>query len=233
MSPRDRWCEQLRQVPRSAWPDFLAQHSGLPGPRANTELAMAYAELADRSQIDRAVDSADEYLAMCATVGLGARASDARTLAALHRLASDPRWRVREAVALGLQLLGDSDFGELERIVQMWVHDHDPLVIRAAAASVCEPRLLGTPHAAAVAIDICAEATAFITRWPQDARRDPALRSLRQTLGYCWSVAIAAAPEKGLPTFRLLEDRLLDEADPDVTWVIAENLKKKRLARLT
>ncbi|MBJ7463636.1 MAG: HEAT repeat domain-containing protein [Mycolicibacterium sp.] len=227
MSPRDQWSAQLRQVPRSAWPDFLTAHSGLPGPRANTELAIAYAGLADRSEIERAVGSADEYLAMCGTVGLGAAATDAGALAALHRLASDPRWRIREAVAMGLQLLGDHDFGALERIVRVWVRDRDPLVVRAAAAAICEPRLLGTPHAAAVAIAICAEATATITGWPPDSRRDSALRSLRQTLGYCWSVAVAAAPEDGMPVFRSLDD-----TDADVAWVIAQNLTKKRLARL-
>lgn len=227
MSPRDRWRAELLRVPRAAWPDFLAEHSGLPGPRGNTELALAYAELADRSQIDRALDSADEYLAMCATAGLGVRATDGPTLAALHRMASDPRWRIREAVAMGLQLLGDNDFGALENIVRRWVHDSDPLVVRAAAAAICEPRLLGTPHAAAAAVEICVQATATITRWPPGTRRDSSLRSLRQTLGYCWSVAIAAAPEQGLPAFRALDDN-----DPDVKWVIAQNLKKKRLARL-
>lgn len=227
MSPRDRWCAELSQVPRSDWPVFLTEHSGLPGPRANTELAIAYAELAERSEIDRAIDSPDEFLAMCATVALGVRATDAHTLATVHRLAADPRWRVREAVALGLQLLGDSDFGELERIVRIWAHDRDPLVVRAATAAICEPRLLGTPRSASVAIDICARATGVIGGWPRDARRDPSLRTLRQTLAYCWSVAIAAAPEQGIPAFRSLDD-----TDPDVAWVITQNLKKKRLARL-
>ncbi|MDZ7884267.1 MAG: HEAT repeat domain-containing protein [Mycobacterium sp.] len=227
MVPRDHWCAELLRMRRAEWHGFLAEHSGLPGPRANTELALAYASVADRSQIDLAIASADEYLAMCGTVGLGAAATDAGALAALHRLASDPRWRIREAVAMGLQLLGDHDFGALERIVRVWVRDRDPLVVRAAAAAICEPRLLGTPHGAAVAIAICAEATATITGWPPDSRRDSALRSLRQTLGYCWSVAVAAAPEDGLPVFRSLDD-----TDSDVAWVIAQNLKKKRLARL-
>ena len=128
---------------------------------------------------------------------------------------------------MGLQLLGDNDFGALEDIAQVWVRDPDPLVVRAAAAAICEPRLLGTPHAAALAIQICAEATATITGWPPDSRRNPALRSLRQTLGYCWSIAIAAAPEDGLAVFQSLAD-----TDPDVSWVIAQNLTKKRLARL-
>jgi hypothetical protein len=34
----------LRALPAEAWPDYLARHSGLPGPRANLELAAAVAE---------------------------------------------------------------------------------------------------------------------------------------------------------------------------------------------
>ncbi|MGB3485529.1 MAG: HEAT repeat domain-containing protein [Mycobacterium sp.] len=227
MKPREKWAVELRRLPRSAWPDFLAEHSGLPGPRANTELAIAYAELADSADIDPAIASADEYLAMCGSVALGARATDPAALAKLHRLAGDPRWRIREAVAMGLQLLADNNFSDLERIVEAWVEDRDPLVVRAAAAAICEPRLLGTPQAAAVAITVCDTATNVITGWPTDARTDPSLRSLRQTLGYCWSVAVAADPENGLPAFRSLDD-----TDPDVTWIVGQNLRKKRLSRL-
>lgn len=227
VKPREKWAVELRRLPRSAWPDFLAEHSGLPGPRANTELAIAYAELADSADIDPAIASADEYLAMCGSVALGARATDPAALAKLHRLAGDPRWRIREAVAMGLQLLADNNFSDLERIVEAWVEDRDPLVVRAAAAAICEPRLLGTPQAAAVAITVCDTATNVITGWPTDARTDPSLRSLRQTLGYCWSVAVAADPENGLPAFRSLDD-----TDPDVTWIVGQNLRKKRLSRL-
>ncbi|CAN3126343.1 HEAT repeat domain-containing protein [Mycobacterium sp. smrl_JER01] len=227
MKPRHRWYSELRALSSSEWNRFLGEHSGLPGPRANTELAIAYAELADQKHIVAAAGDSDEYLAMCGAVALGARASEPRALATLHRLASDPRWRVREGVALGLQLLGDAGFGDLERIATAWVGDEDPLVRRAAVAAICEPRLLGNPHAAAVAIDVCRNATASITRTSRSARRDPALRALRQALGYCWSVAVAAAPDTGLPAFHEL-----DRDDPDVAWIVNQNLRKKRLARL-
>ncbi|MCY1247415.1 hypothetical protein D9M72_607440 [compost metagenome] len=50
---------------------------------------------------------------------------------------------------------------------------------------------------------------------------------LRQGLGYCWSVAIAASPAEG---FRRLE-RWAASDDKDVRWIVRENLKKARLAR--
>ncbi|TQK27869.1 hypothetical protein FBY28_0831 [Arthrobacter sp. SLBN-53] len=227
MTPRMQWTAELRALPRTSWPRYLDEHSGLPGPRANTELALAFGALADQEDVDRVVDSADEYRAMCGAVALGARATDTAARARAHTAASDPRWRVREGVVLGLQLLADNDIGTVQKLVARWARDRDPLVVRAAVAAICEPRLLGTEPAAACAIDTCTTATAVVAGWPADARRDPALRTLRQTLGYCWSVAVAAAPDSGLPAFSSLDD-----TDPDVSWVIQQNLKKKRLMRI-
>jgi hypothetical protein len=53
------------------------------------------------------------------------------------------------------------------------------------------------------------------------------VRTLRQALGYCWGVAVAADPAQGLPAFWAL-----DEADPDVAWIVRKNLEKTRLIRL-
>ena len=61
-----------------------------------------------------------------------------------------------------------------------------------------------------------------------DNRRDADFLTLRQGLGYCWSVAVAALPEVGKP---LMEKWLLS-ADKDVQWIMRENLKKARLARM-
>ncbi|MDF2826059.1 MAG: lyase heat protein repeat-containing protein [Mycobacterium sp.] len=173
------------------------------------------------------IGSDDEFLALCGTVALGARAGEPVANVTLRRLARDSRWRIREAVALGLQLRGDADPAELERIALEWVCDPDPLVQRAAAAAICEPRLLHTARSAAVAVEVCRIATNSLTGHPPAVRRDPPLRTLRQSLGYCWSVAVAADPEPGLAVFRSL-----DGSDPDVAWIITENLGKKRLARL-
>jgi hypothetical protein len=59
-------------------------------------------------------------------------------------------------------------------------------------------------------------------------RRTEEFRTLRQALGYCWSVAIAAAPVDGLAAFA----RWRRSPDPDVGWVVRENLKKARLQRV-
>jgi len=59
-------------------------------------------------------------------------------------------------------------------------------------------------------------------------RRSPSVRTLRQALGYGWSVAIAALPAEGLRIFAVLQR----SADPDIAWIVRENSKKHRLRKL-
>ena len=70
--------------------------------------------------------------------------------------------------------------------------------------------------------------TADLARSPLPARCETAVRTLRQTLGYAWSVAIAAVADDGLAAFSRLEA----DADPDIAWIVRENRKKARLKRL-
>jgi hypothetical protein len=50
---------------------------------------------------------------------------------------------------------------------------------------------------------------------------------LRQGLAYCWSVAVAADPGAGIPRF----ERWARDPDPDVRWLVRQNLAKTRLSR--
>ena len=64
--------EHRRQLARLAdWEPYLRRHSGLPGPRANLELAQAVADLGDLPLFERFTGSDDEYLAVCGCIGLG------------------------------------------------------------------------------------------------------------------------------------------------------------------
>lgn len=230
MPRRADYRAELSHLPAADWMDYLTAHSGLPGPRGNLELAAAAAEQADAGMIDTLIATGDEYLVFCGVVGLGKRlaAGDEQVVARLRTHATDGRWRVREAVAMALQRCGDEDLTRMLQIVSVWADDPDPLVQRAAAAGVCEPRLLRSPGAAAVAVDVCERATRSLVARPAGQRRDPAVRVLRKGLGYCWSVAVAADPSRGLPRFRALAG----STDPDVVWIVRENRKKARLARL-
>lgn len=220
----------------AAWRAHLAARSGLPGPRANLELVEAFADVAPPALIDEFAADADEYLALCAAVALGrllaeGGAADAAALVTrLRALAADERWRVREGVAMALQRVGDADPALLVRIVAKWSAGPTPLVARAAVAGVCEPRLLRDRATALAALDACERATVLLVSLPAQDRRGAAARTLRQGLGYCWSVAVAATPEPGLARFSRLAEAA--EADADVAWIVRTNRSKARLARL-
>ena len=239
MGTREVYAHELRHLGAAQWLGYLGERSGLPGPRGNIELAQAVADVGVPAFFDRLIETDDEYLVFCGVVGLGRElAEDADTdearAEAEHRLrrhATDVRWRVREAVAMALQRLGDADLARLLDVVRRWADDDDPLVLRAAAAAICEPRLLREPAAAAAAVAVCEQATRALVALPADRRQDPDVRTLRQGLGYCWSVAVAADPAEGLPRFRALSDDPFG-SDPDVVWIVRENRAKARLAAL-
>jgi hypothetical protein len=76
-------------------------------------------------------------------------------------------------------------------------------------------------------LDLLDKVTASLAA--EENRRSEGVRALRKALGYCWSVAVAALPDEGTPRL----ERWLASDDPDVRWVMRENLRKARLRRLT
>ena len=173
----------------------------------------------------------DEYLRFCGTEAVGRHIveepDDASHRALIRRRAADNLWRVREGAARALQIVGDADRGRLRTIVAEWVGDANPYVCRSAVAAICEPRLLTDPATRTAALQACRRASESITMLPATERKTPGLRNLRQALGYCWSVAVAADPDAAMPAF----ERLQAVDDPDIRWIVASNLKKSRLRR--
>jgi hypothetical protein len=102
----------------------------------------------------------------------------------------------------------------------------NPLERRAAIAALCEPRLLAEPSHVVRVLEILDTVTFSLLE--EHGRKSEAFRALRKGLGYCWSVAVAAYPAAGKATIA----RWLDSADKDVRWVMRENLRKARLARM-
>ncbi len=218
------------------WEPYLLRESGLPGPRGNLELAAAAADLGRREQFERwvqispaeaPVNHPGEFLVFCGAVGFGRLAAqgDRSVLPGLRSLASDPRWRVREGVATGLQRLGRADMAALLEEMRCWARGNW-LEMRAAAAALCEPDLLRRPDDARAVLDILDRITTAVQ--PAPDRRAEDFRVLRQGLAYCWSVAVAALPEEG----KTRMERWISVPDEDIAWVMRENLKKNRLARM-
>lgn len=219
------------------WEPYLLQESGLPGPRGNLELAQVVADLGTREQFEHFLTygpdiapegTAHEFLAFCGVVGLGRLAAegDLALLPRLRQWANDPRWRLREATAMALQRLGDADLPRLLSEMNAW-GSGSWLEKRAAAAALAEPRLLHDPVHTAGVLDLFDRLTAAILPAGPQERQSDEFKAFRKGMGYCWSVAVAALPEAGLP----LLEKWLGSTDRDVRWILQENLKKKRLER--
>jgi hypothetical protein len=226
MSKIDEYRSQLREL-QGDWEPFLARMSGLPGPRGNLELVQAVADEGDRGQFERWARSDDEFLAVCGAVGLGRLlAEGARdVLVPLRKLASDPRWRAREGVAMALQRWGRADMPSLLKKMRMWARG-SAFEQRAVAAGLCEPALLRDREHVCDVLALLRDITASVEEHRD--RRSEGFVALRKGLAYCWSVAVVASPDDGRPVFELL----LSSEDPDVRWLVRQNLKKSRLARM-
>jgi hypothetical protein len=116
----------------------------------------------------------------------------------------------------------------MDRLIEAMAEwsEGEPLEQRAAAAALCEPRLLGRADHAGAVLDILDRITASIGRMA-DRRSEPFL-ALRQGLGYCWSVAVVARPAEG----KRLMEKWAASPDKDIAWIMRSNLKKARLARM-
>ncbi len=130
-APRRRKAERYREHLRrlAQWDAFLLAESGLPGPRANLELAQAVADLGERALFRRyhsfgparaSTNSPQEFLVLCGVIGYGRLLAEGQTsaLPVLRKCAGDPRWRVREGVTLALQRLGERDMHGLLRTMR-------------------------------------------------------------------------------------------------------------------
>ena len=218
------------------WDAYLEKESGLPGPRGNLELAGVAADLASQAQIERwlALDSSrapvntpSEFLAFCGVLALGRLIVEGQSqwMPVLRARASDPRWRTREAVAMALQRVGKADMNRLLDEMERWCAG-TWLEQRAAAAALAEPALLVDPAAIRRALAILDRITAAMQSCAD--RRDEDFRTLRQGMAYCWSVVVAALPGEG----KAAMEKWLVCTDPDIRWMMRENLKKNRLVKM-
>lgn len=218
------------------WVPFLLQESHLPGPRGNLELVHAVADegseelfrhLLSYDAAQAPTNSPQEFLAVCGVVGLGRLLAEGKIelLETLRGYAADPRWRTREGVAMALQRLGAVNGALLLREMEKW-STGSFLEQRAAIAGLCEPKLLRDEAFVSGVLEILDKVTRSLSTAVD--RKGDDFKTLRQGLGYCWSVAVVAQPESG----KALMEKWGACDDKDVRWVVKENLKKKRLERM-
>ena len=234
MNKAETYRQKLKSI--QDWEPYLLQESGLPGPRGNLELAQVVADEGDRPLFERFLactpdlaptNDPHEFLAFCGVVGLGRLLAqgDKKLLDQIRPYASDPRWRMREGVAMALQRLGKVDMDSLLLAMQAW-SSGNWLEKRAAAAALAEPALLHDPGQARHALEILDQITASLENSPDSRSVD--FKVLQQGLCYCWSVIVVAAPDPG----KELMEKWLACPDLILRRIMQENLKKNRLLRL-
>jgi hypothetical protein len=126
---------------------------------------------------------------------------------------------------MALQCLGEVDMDALLEEMAQWSKGN-MLEQRAAAAALCDPKLLRDDDQIVRVHQILDDITASLQS--VENRKSDEFKALRKGLGYCWSVAVVALPETG-------KDRMehwFGCDDRDVRWIMKKNLKKKRLERM-
>jgi len=229
--------------------EAIEYHSNLPGPRANLEFAAAFGDLmeemagASGDQLwelcrvlvavtpdEGPVNDPKEFIPFCGSVGIGALGSRLDTsyndaLTTLRELSRDRRWRMREAVRMGLQRILKARTENTLEVLQGWIPEGNPLEMRAVAASVSDLEFLLDQDFANRALDLHKEILDQIGHI-QD-RKAKSFRVLRKALGYTLSILICALPKQGLE----LIDDLIASKDTDLIWIARSNLKKRRVLR--
>ena len=210
---------------------FIMKNSNLPGPRANLELAFALSEVyedievltkwteVDAGQAD--VNDPRSFLPFCAAVSLGkmyTKTKNDKIIRILKKLASDDRWRIREAAAFGFQKIGEDDFAELQRIFSEWIAKSNNREKRAILVSLAHPKILDRNTTL-----FCFE---ILENVFENMEKEDDFDILKKGLEFTISVYAAANPEVGFPFLEkwIGIDKLIDA-------VIKSNLMKNRLMK--
>jgi hypothetical protein len=227
---------------------YLTSNSNLPGTRGNLELAEAFADVVEDNArgeseklwnlcikltqfppIEAPVNNPKEFLVFCGARGVGALgASQAffqKAMSRLKELASDPRWRTREGVAMAIQSMIGKQSQKTLREIEEWIENNNWLVMRAVAAGVAEPPLLKDKQTAKSAFEL--HKAIFTKIAVAKERKSSEFKTLKQGLGYSLSVIVCAVPEEGFEYMR----QLAGTQDADILWIVKENLKKNRLLK--
>jgi hypothetical protein len=161
------------------------------------------------------------FLPFCSAVCLGrlyAKTKDKKIIRMLKKLANDDRWRIREAVAFGFQMIGENDLSELKKIFSEWIEKSNNREKRAILVALAHPKVLDRNTSL-----FCFNILETIFR---DMDRNDDFGILKKGLEFTISVYTAANPEQG---FSFMEKWIgKDEA---IDLIIKSNLKKNRLLK--
>lgn len=232
---------------------YLREQSGLPGARANLELAndvsyllaaavskhpdtvhtlVNYFATGDRKQVEG--NTPAEFIMLCGVISAGTCAAvqsewREKTIEMLSHYACSPYGRIREGVAAAYQHLLSVDQQLVITSLKRLAAEGNYLQQRAAIASIAESHLLFDPEIVNDAVHLQRTVLENLRQAPVADRKLEDFKILRRTLGYTLSIITVAAPERGFALMR----ECATWNDDDITWILRENLKKKRLAKFS
>ncbi len=224
--------------------------SGLPGPRANEHLAIAFAHdcarfgarvdplvrnMASMSADDARGGSPREFLVMCGVLASTARALDskaqdklqrkarAEVVAMLEEHADDLRFRVREAVAISLAMLGAVMKSELAFMVEPWMDRY--FHAAAVALAISQPSWLETFAATEHELPIQLLHQAFLLAHdaPRSAERYPGHKALIEALAVAPGLVARRFPQ---PMFEQLATWAAYVKVPELRDAILQNIER-------
>lgn len=225
--------------------ELLTRASGLPGNKANVDLALAVGEslAAQGKRADKLIEryvhlspeeapgnSALEFLPMCGVVAVGARGTRdpkfrANAMQVLHDVADDFRFRVREAVTLALISIGERDPDGLVADLDGWTDGffHSAAAVRA----LMDPRVLHHVKNDEQAIARLIEALDLYLNAGRADKRYPGHKELGDAL---IPAIVAFAVRHGAPIFDALTARA-SAKDPDARAFITLVTTRKELVQ--
>ncbi|MFX1470766.1 MAG: hypothetical protein ACFFB8_19175 [Promethearchaeota archaeon] len=227
--------------------DYFINNSHLPGRRANLELANAFADISAEFEEDNPkklwdlclflisftpdkapTNNPKEFLSFCGTWAIGAIGASNpeyyhESLIILKRLSEDQRWRMREAVAFGLQKLLIKHPHKTLTELKEWIDDMNWLTMRAIVAALAHPSVLINNTISKIALELHELTISKIISCDDFSSEE--FKILKKGLSYTLSVIVQANPDEG---FKFLND-YINIDNEHIQMIIKENLKKNRL----
>lgn len=224
----------------------LGIQSGLPGTRMNGELAEAFAtecvalgkasdklvfEMALLSTVSAPGASSREFLPVCGTLALGARAAHEkkdlklhkRVMEILHEASEDMRFRVREIVPVALAKIGEATGDPLVVELTPWMDGF--FHASAALLALADPAFLAQIKDEGAVLARLDEAFSLAKNAARSTSRYPGRKALIDAL----SVApIAFAGRFGVPVFDVLE-KWSNSEDPELRGAIEAVIRTQKL----
>lgn len=229
---------------------YILTHSNLPGKMANLTLISLIADIMDanpsiaeswfptlRTWFDAKADgnNAETILLLTALESFGAiyhhstKEQHFEITAQLKNSLNNERWRVREIVTESYKRIGLSSYEELITQFEVILSEKiTPLEMRGLLATVAHPELLHSEQQLIFSQKIMTLAFNFymdldLTKFTKEDKL-----VLKKGLSFAPSVIVSKNPKEGFLFF----DTLVTTQDKDITRIVKENLKKKRLSNV-